>query len=53
MTKTVCGTVLAAVMVLTVSPSLYAEQHLETATFAGGCFWCRNPPLKSYLVLKK
>jgi peptide-methionine (S)-S-oxide reductase len=27
-----------------VAPSVAAAQRLDTATFAGGCFWCMEPP---------
>lgn len=26
------------------APASAAEEHLATATFAGGCFWCMEPP---------
>ena len=27
-------------------PNLEAQENLETATFAGGCFWCMEPPFE-------
>jgi len=34
--------VLSALLLL--SPTLHAAPKLETATLAGGCFWCMQPP---------
>lgn len=31
---------------LTVRPGVSASSRLETATFAGGCFWCMEPPFE-------
>jgi peptide-methionine (S)-S-oxide reductase len=41
---------LIAVLLLTLSPLLVAHADTpatETATFAGGCFWCMVPPFKN------
>jgi methionine-S-sulfoxide reductase len=34
----------ALVLSLAWSPALQSEQKLAKATFAGGCFWCMEPP---------
>lgn len=34
----------AFVMTLLTLPALAAQPGLSTATFAGGCFWCMEPP---------
>ena len=34
------------VILLVLQSSLFAETKLDTATFAGGCFWCMEPPFE-------
>jgi peptide methionine sulfoxide reductase msrA/msrB len=36
---------LAAVVLLACAPA-HSEEKLATATFAGGCFWCMEPPFE-------
>jgi peptide methionine sulfoxide reductase msrA/msrB len=33
-------------IVIGMTPSAYAKPKTETATFAGGCFWCMTPPFE-------
>ncbi len=33
-------------VLLLVEPNLHAQSKLDKATFAGGCFWCMEPPFE-------
>jgi len=33
-------------MCASIAPSAMARPQIETATFAGGCFWCMTPPFE-------
>jgi peptide-methionine (S)-S-oxide reductase len=38
-----CLVCLSALLLMVAAPAMHADQ-LATATFAGGCFWCMQPP---------
>jgi len=43
----------AVLVVLLMRSSVYAETTLEKATFAGGCFWCMEPPFEKLEGVKE
>jgi peptide methionine sulfoxide reductase msrA/msrB len=45
--------VFVMLMVLLMHASLYAETNLEKVTFAGGCFWCMEPPFEKLAGVKE
>jgi peptide methionine sulfoxide reductase msrA/msrB len=45
--------VFVMLMVMLMHASLYAETNLEKATFAGGCFWCMEPPFEKLAGVKE
>ena len=40
--KKIIAIILFLFLILT--PNAYAQSNIKTATFAGGCFWCMEPP---------
>jgi peptide methionine sulfoxide reductase msrA/msrB len=40
-------------ILLLLQPSLFAKTKLDTATFAGGCFWCMEPPFEKLEGVKE
>jgi len=46
-------TALFIVILLLLQSSLFAETKLDTATFAGGCFWCMESPFEKLEGVKE
>lgn len=41
------------VLLLIIQPISFAEDKMEKATFAGGCFWCMEPPFEQLEGVKE
>jgi peptide methionine sulfoxide reductase msrA/msrB len=53
MFKKIIYRVFVMLMVMLMHASLYAATNLEKATFAGGCFWCMEPPFEKLAGVKE
>lgn len=53
MVQVIVRALVIALFVMSMQNNASAEKKLETATFAGGCFWCMEPPFEKLEGVKE